>query len=49
MTGFEYCVALHLAQVSTAERRRMYLARAPGVAFALAVGRELGIAWPAEG
>lgn len=42
-------IALHLAQVSTAERRRMYLARAPGVASALAVGRELGIAWPAEG
>lgn len=37
-------IALHLEQVSTAERRRMYLARAPGVAPALALGRELGLA-----
>jgi tetratricopeptide (TPR) repeat protein len=37
-------VALHLAEVSTPERRRMYLSRAPGVGPALGLARELGIA-----
>ncbi len=39
-------IALHLAEVSTPERRRLYLAHAPGVAPALRLGRELGVEMP---